>query len=734
MLAKSSLRSNCRAARLSAAAFASLVAVVQMTSLPVRADDWTPLWTTATLSQPRAELAATAIGTKVLFAGGACSGYPFSNVVDIYDTVTETWSTATLSVARVELAAASADGKALFAGGWANSVYYNTVDIYDSTTNTWSTATLSQAREYIAATSSGDNVFFGGGSGYSNAVDIYNAASNTWSTASLSQPRSDLAATSAGGKVLFGGGDQGYPSPSKVVDIYDTSTGSWSTTTLSQASESLAAASADGKVLFAGGGTNYYTMSDLSTVNIYDTSTNTWSTAALSQARQHLAATSVGNKVLFAGGSNASNVVDIYDAGTGQWSTASLSVGRDYLTATSLGNQAFFAGGTTATGSFSNVVDIYTLQDYPFITSTRTFTLVDNTTVTGLMQLNGGSLALSAYNLTIGSMSGAAPIDLGTSTLTTGTDNTSTTYSGAVGGSGRLTKTGTGSLVLAASNTYTGPTTISQGKLTIDGTLTNSAVSVNGGTLGGTGSLRSVTVNSSGVLAPGDPLGVLHLSGNLVLSASATMDFDLDGVSTDDEVSMPSGSLTLNGQQFSNFGFNWTGGFGPGTYTLVNAESITGLGSNLSGSIDGLPASLSVQNNDLMLTVVPEPSTAALFGAQRCGAARLGVLAEAACSAGCFEGNSDHPVLSDMFLAHEGNTAGRHAFSSPQRRPDSSRQRNPASHNPQQHNSGESRFSLSASGAQYEDSQRESGTAHRSLAGSGFPWVFPWLGCCALLE
>ena len=177
-----------------------------------------------------------------------------------------------------------------------------------------------------------------------------------------------------------------------------------------------------------------------------------------------------------------------------------------------------------------------------------------------------------------------------------------------------MTKTGTGSLVLAASNTYTGPTTISQGKLTIDGTLTNSAVSVNGGTLGGTGSLRSVTVNSSGVLAPGDPLGVLHLSGNLVLSASATMDFDLDGVSTDDEVSMPSGSLTLNGQQFSNFGFNWTGGFGPGTYTLVNAESITGLGSNLSGSIDGLPASLSVQNNDLMLTVVPEPSTAALFG------------------------------------------------------------------------------------------------------------------------
>ena len=93
------------------------------------------------------------------------------------------------------------------------------------------------------------------------------------------------------------------------------------------------------------------------------------------------------------------------------------------------------------------------------------------------------------------------------------------------------------------------------------------------------------------------------------------MDFDLDGLPTDDMISMPSGTLTFSGQQFSNFGFTWTAGFGPGTYTLVNAKSISGLGSNLSGSIDGLPATLSVSNNNLMLTVVPEPSTAALLGA-----------------------------------------------------------------------------------------------------------------------
>ena len=157
-----------------------------------------------------------------------------------------------------------------------------------------------------------------------------------------------------------------------------------------------------------------------------------------------------------------------------------------------------------------------------------------------------------------------------------------------------------------------------QGKLIVDGWLTNSAVSVNGGTLGGTGYLGSVTVDASGTLAPGDPQGILHLSGNIVLASGAAMDYDLDGVSTDDEVSMPSGSLTFSGQQFSNFGFTWTDGFGQGTYTLVNAQSISGLGSNLSGSIDGLPATLSVQgsgnNQDLVLNVTPEPSTFTLLG------------------------------------------------------------------------------------------------------------------------
>ena len=158
-----------------------------------------------------------------------------------------------------------------------------------------------------------------------------------------------------------------------------------------------------------------------------------------------VSATSVGSKVFFTGGYNGSgvgnvnsNVVDIYDTSTGVWSTATLSQARNYLAATSAGNQAFFAGGAGTSG-VSNVADIYTLQNYSSISSTKTFTLQDNTTVTGLMQLNApGSLSLASFSLNVGSISGNAPIDLGSQTLSIGSDNTSNTYYGVVSDVGTL--------------------------------------------------------------------------------------------------------------------------------------------------------------------------------------------------------------------------------------------------------------------------------------------------------
>ena len=70
-------------------------------------------------------------------------------------------------------------------------------------------------------------------------------------------------------------------------------------------------------------------------------------------------------------------------------------------------------------------------------------------------------------------------------------------------------------------------------------------------------------------------------------------------------------SLVASPLGFSNFSFENTSNFGPGVYDLIQSNtSLPGnlLGGSTSGSVDGYPANLSVSGNDVVLTVVPEPS------------------------------------------------------------------------------------------------------------------------------
>lgn len=187
--------------------------------------------------------------------------------------------------------------------------------------------------------------------------------------------------------------------------------------------------------------------------------------------------------------------------------------------------------------------------------------------------------------------------------------------SGVLSGTRPLTKTGDGTLQLTSVNTFSGTISVNAGKLLVDGSLTNAPITVESGAiLGGAGTVGQVIVNSGGHLAPGDSVGVLSLTGDLSLASGAALQFDLATPGASDLISMPSSILALNGQQFSDFAFTPKTGYGPGVYTLIDAGIILGsLGGNLSGAIGGLNGWISTSGNDLILTVVPEPSTLALF-------------------------------------------------------------------------------------------------------------------------
>jgi autotransporter-associated beta strand protein len=266
-----------------------------------------------------------------------------------------------------------------------------------------------------------------------------------------------------------------------------------------------------------------------------------------------------------------------------------------------------YAGGTQISAGTLEAAAIASLPGY--------------STAGKLTVANGGMLAVGAGG------SGWTPANIasllasnsggfaGGSTLGIDTTGGSLSYGANIAGSMALTKAGGNSLILAGSNTYTGPTTVNQGELVVNGSLASPVTVNSGGMLGGSGSLSNVTVASGGSLSPGAAPVALNVSGSLALLSGAQMDYALDTPADSDEVYMPSGPLVLGGQQFADFNFTLMAGFAPGTYNLIDAQSISGsLGTSTSGTIDGLPATIAVQGNDVVLTVVPEPGTLTLLG------------------------------------------------------------------------------------------------------------------------
>ncbi|MGK6309965.1 autotransporter-associated beta strand repeat-containing protein, partial [Variovorax sp. DT-64] len=124
----------------------------------------------------------------------------------------------------------------------------------------------------------------------------------------------------------------------------------------------------------------------------------------------------------------------------------------------------------------------------------------------------GATLDLNNFSQTIGSLAGFGFVTLGTGTLTTGGDNSSTTFSGVMSGSGGLIKIGTGTLTLDRDSTHTGGVTINAGTVRLD----NSPFGLGA-------SSATATVNSGGTLDLGGQYGVaqhVNLMGGTLTSST----------------------------------------------------------------------------------------------------------------------------------------------------------------------------------------------------------------------
>lgn len=233
---------------------------------------------------------------------------------------------------------------------------------------------------------------------------------------------------------------------------------------------------------------------------------------------------------------------------------------------------------------------------------------------------------LNNFSDTIGSLEGEGNVNLILGTLTTGANNTTTTFSGGIGGVGftGLIKTGNGTMTLAGDSTYTGKTLVQGGKLLVNGHQGPSPVWVSGSaTLGGSGTIGSLAA-TNGVVSPGNSPGKLT-TGNLAMHSSAVYAVELAGAAAGtgyDQLAV-TGTVALGGAQLQ---VTLSYGSVVGTeYILISNDSNDVVQQTFSGLPEGTKFSVSGvlfqitykggDGNDVVLRHIDTPPSILSFSA-----------------------------------------------------------------------------------------------------------------------
>jgi fibronectin-binding autotransporter adhesin len=390
------------------------------------------------------------------------------------------------------------------------------------------------------------------------------------------------------------------------------------------------------------------------TVTISGTGTSATATAYLGVTSASFSAGATGNKVY----SVAPTVTISGGGGTGATATAVLTAGQ--VTGFTLTNPGIgyttaptfaLSGGTVTTGT----------TDTAFTGNATQFTVAGvNMTNAGSNYTETPTYTFSAGNATPGAATLSSVI-LAANSSVGGTGNiTINAVVSESGGSRALTKVGSGTLTLAGANTYTGVTQVNAGRLSVTGSLANTAVTVGGATATGTPTLAGggtiggatviaaagggvVGIHSPGVAGVSDGVGTQTFSSTLKYDTGSIFEWSLSAPTTGaaalanggtyDRVTA-SGALTgadggaaaifkvvLTGtaaftDAFWSTSKSWNNIFTGGSGSATNLASIF-TSFDPTGGLDsaGIVAdvgrfSLNASTNTLNWTPVPEPTSA----------------------------------------------------------------------------------------------------------------------------
>ena len=277
---------------------------------------------------------------------------------------------------------------------------------------------------------------------------------------------------------------------------------------------------------------------------------------------------------------------------------------------------ASISGGTVGAGSLSST----TMSGG---TTTVGGTATIGTMSSGTANLNGATSAITSLN--------GGTVNLGASTVLSVSNGT--TSGSITGDGGGLTKTSAGTLTLSSGGTYsyTGATNVNEGTLVVNGNISTSTQTTvaSGATIGGSGTVGALTIQSGGFINPGNSPGILNTgnynqAGTLVaeitgLTAGTQYDqINVTGTVTLSgllDIQASGGSYSLNNMIFLilNDGSDVVTGTFTGLAQGAKAATFGGFDWVISYTANSTNTTFT-GGNDVALMAIPEPSAALLGG------------------------------------------------------------------------------------------------------------------------